>query len=155
MDAKKALNLVAAQCSKKEYCSADVVARLRRWELSEQDVASIMGFLVKHHFVDDARFAEAYARDKFRFNRWGRLKIARMLRLKQIPDSIVERALAAVPADGQANLCLELLRQKARSLKETDAYKRRAKLYRFALGRGFDHDTVSRALDSLDCGEEE
>ena len=69
MDAKKALNIVAGQCSKKEYCSFDILKKLQRWELEEKDIAAVMEFLVKNHFLDDTRFAEAYARDKHRFNR--------------------------------------------------------------------------------------
>lgn len=149
MDAKKALNLVAAQCAKKEFCSADIVAKLRRWELSERDVAAIMEFLTKHRFVDDERFAKAYARDKARFNRWGQLKIAQMLRLKRIPEPMISNALAALPAKEDGDTCLALLRQKDRTLKEADPYKRRAKLCRFALGRGFDYDTVMHCLDRL------
>ena len=72
MDAKKALNIVAGQCSKKEYCSFDILKKLQRWELEEKDIAAVMEFLVKNHFLDDTRFAEAYARDKHRFNRWGK-----------------------------------------------------------------------------------
>ena len=83
------------------------------------------------------------------------MKIARMLRLKQIPEAVIGQALAAIPEEGEDGHCLELLRQKARALKETDAYKRKAKLYRFAVGRGFDHDTVSRALGLLARDAEE
>ena len=46
MDAKKALNIVAGQCSKKEYCSADVLAKLRRWELPEKDIEEITDFWI-------------------------------------------------------------------------------------------------------------
>ena len=63
MDAKKALNIVAGQCSKKEYCSFDVLKKLQRWELEEKDIAAVMEFLVKNHFLDDGRFVEAYARE--------------------------------------------------------------------------------------------
>ena len=63
MDAKKALNIVAGQCSKKEYCSFDILKKLQRWELEEKDIAAVMEFLVKNHFLDDTRFAEAYARN--------------------------------------------------------------------------------------------
>lgn len=149
MDAKKALNIVAGQCSKKEYCSADVLAKLRRWELPEKDIAEIMAFLVKNRFLDDARFAEAYARDKFRFNRWGKLKIAQMLRRKQVADSVIGQALAALPEEDTDATCMELLRQKNKSIKDEDPYKRKAKLIRFALSRGFEYETVNRCLSHL------
>ncbi|MEY8590559.1 regulatory protein RecX [Butyricimonas hominis] len=149
MDAKKALNIVAGQCSKKEYCSADVLAKLRRWELPEKDIAEIMAFLVKNRFLDDTRFAEAYARDKFRFNRWGKLKIAQMLRRKQVADSVIGQALAALPEEDTDATCMELLRQKNKSIKDEEPYKRKAKLIRFALSRGFEYETVNRCLSHL------
>lgn len=140
---------MAGQCSKKEYCSADVLAKLRRWELPEKDIAEIMAFLVKNRFLDDTRFAEAYARDKFRFNRWGKLKIAQMLRRKQVADSVIGQALAALPEEDTDATCMELLRQKNKSIKDEDPYKRKAKLIRFALSRGFEYETVNRCLSHL------
>lgn len=140
---------MAGQCSKKEYCSADVLAKLRRWELPEKDIAEIMAFLVKNRFLDDTRFAEAYARDKFRFNRWGKLKIAQMLRRKQVADSVIGQALAALPEEDTDATCMELLRQKNKSIKDEEPYKRKAKLIRFALSRGFEYETVNRCLSHL------
>ena len=140
---------MAGQCSKKEYCSADVLAKLRRWELPEKDIAEIMAFLVKNRFLDDTRIAEAYARDKFRFNRWGKLKIAQMLRRKQVADSVIGQALAALPEEDTDATCMELLRQKNKSIKDEDPYKRKAKLIRFALSRGFEYETVNRCLSHL------
>ena len=140
---------MAGQCSKKEYCSADELAKLRRWELPEKDIAEIMAFLVKNRFLDDTRFAEAYARDKFRFNRWGKLKIAQMLRRKQVADSVIGQALAALPEEDTDATCMELLRQKNKSIKDEDPYKRKAKLIRFALSRGFEYETVNRCLSHL------
>ena len=150
MDAKKALNIVAGQCSKKEYCSFDVLKKLQRWELEEKDIAAVMEFLVKNHFLDDARFAEAYARDKHRFNRWGKLKIMQMLRQKRVPERLIEQALSALPDEENDTTCRALLKQKNRGLKEEDPYKRKAKLFRFALSRGCDYETISRCIDQLE-----
>jgi len=149
VDAKKALNIIAGQCSKKEYCTFDVMTKLERWELSEKDITEIIAFLVKNRFLDDRRFAEAYARDKHRFNRWGKLKIGQMLRQKHVADFVIEEALATLPAEQNDMICLDLLRQKNRGLKDEDPYKRKAKLFRFALSRGFDYETVSRCVHQL------
>ena len=117
--AERALKNLADKCSRKEYCCADIRKKLEQWELPEEEAAKVMQFLQEHHFVDDRRYARNYAEDKARFNRWGRQKITLMLR------------------------------QKARSLAENDPYKRRAKLIRFALGRGFDYETVQKCLAQL------
>ena len=149
MDVKKALHIIAAQCSKKEYCSFDVIVKLQRWELTGTDIAEVMAFFVKNHFVDDERYARAYAMDKFRFNRWGKQKIERMLRQKQRAEHIVAGALNGLPDEAYDEACISLLKQKARSLKEDDPRKRKAKLFRYALGRGFCYEVVSRCIKQL------
>ena len=131
------------------YCNFDILKKLQRWELEEKDIAAVMEFLVKNHFLDDTRFAEAYARDKHRFNRWGKLKIMQMLRQKRVPERIIEQALSSLPDEESDATCLALLKQKNRGLKEEDPYKRKAKLFRFALSRGFDYETISRCIDRL------
>ena len=86
MDYKKALNLAASLCSKKEYCCDDIRKKLLAWEIAPEDCSRILDFLQKNKFIDEARFASFYARDKFRFNRWGVQKIGLMLRQKGISD---------------------------------------------------------------------
>ena len=146
---EKALRLMAGQCSRREMCRADVVAKLRQWELSEWEIEEVMDFLERQRFVDDVRFARAYVQDKFRFRRWGKLKIEQQLRQKQLPAPVIAEALAALPEESYDETCLSLLRQKDKSLKEPDPYKRRAKLCRFALGRGFDYEVVARCVERI------
>jgi len=149
MEVEKALRLMAGQCSRREMCRADVVAKLRQWELSEREIKDVMDFLKQQHFVDDVRFAKAYVQDKFRFRRWGKLKIEQQLRQKQLPAPVIAEALATLPEESYDETCLSLLRQKDKSLKEPDPYKRRAKLCRFALGKGFDYDLVTRCVERI------
>jgi regulatory protein len=151
VDAKKALRLAAARCARRECSSFEVTAWLRRQELEEQEITRCLAFLRENRLVDDERFATAYARDQFRFKRRGRAWIERALRQRQIPGEIISRALAAiVDADDEYHAaCLHLLRRKNEGLKEEDPRARKAKLARFALGRGFDLDTIRRALDTL------
>ncbi|MDR1273771.1 MAG: RecX family transcriptional regulator [Odoribacteraceae bacterium] len=149
MDAKKALQVIAARCGRQECSSFEVISWLRRHELTEQEIAACVAYLREHRFVDDERFAMAYARDKFRFKRWGRAKIEQALRQRQLPSETIARALATLEATDVDATCLLLLRQKDTSLKEVDPYKRKAKLIRFALGRGFDFETIRRALGQL------
>lgn len=155
MDKEKALNKIAGMCSRKEYCTEEVREKLLRWELPEEEVREVLAFLQRHQFIDDRRFAFAYAEDKFRFNHWGKQKIALMLRRKGIASATVEAALSAIAGSSYADGCLDTLRQKLRTLSEPDPYKLRAKLTRFALARGFDYDTVNQCLAKLGKDTEE
>ncbi len=96
MTTDKALQLITGLCSKKEYCTADILEKLRKWEISDKDMQKIMTFLYQHKFIDDSRFARIYTEDKFRFNHWGKQKINLMLRQKNIPPEIIAEALNAV-----------------------------------------------------------
>ena len=144
MDYKKALNLAASLCSKKEYCCDDIRKKLLAWEIAPEDCSRILDFLQKNKFIDEARFASFYARDKFRFNRWGVQKIGLMLRQKGISSDIIREALSTLDASEYETTCLSLLKQKLRAIHDTDALQTKAKLFRFCLGRGFDYETVRK-----------
>lgn len=149
MHLEKALNLVASLCSKKEYCSKAIREKLQTWELPEKDISQIMDFLIRHQFIDDRRYARIYAEDKFRFNHWGKQKITQMLRQKGISGEIITEALSSIDHSIYTESCLEILRQKLKALPPGDPYKTKGKLIRFALGKGFDYDTVSHCINQL------
>lgn len=149
MDAKKALNATAALCSKKEHAAADIRRKLANWGIGAEDEEKIIDFLRKNKFLDDNRFARFYARDKFRFNKWGKQKIAAALRQKQIDSAVIAEALNQLETSDYSDTCLHLLQQKLKHSKETDPIKQKAKLIRFGTGRGFDYETVLHCYDLL------
>lgn len=149
MTLEKALNIIAGQCSKKEHCSKEVREKLRKWELAEEAIEKIMTFLFKHQFVDDARYARIYAEDKFRFNHWGKQKIAQMLHYKGISPEMITDALEILNNAAYTESCLNILEQKLKSLPALPPYELRGKLTRFALSRGFDFDTINACLQKL------
>lgn len=106
----------------------------------------ILDFLIQNKFIDENRFAFAYARDKFRFNKWGKQKIILMLKQKQIPAGIIRQAVETLDKKEYDTACLNLLLQKKKSLKNEDPLKDKNKLIRFALSRGFDYDTIRNCL---------
>ena len=149
MTPEKALQLITAQCSRKEYCSTDILEKLQKWELSEKEIQQIMEFLFQYKFIDDTRFACIYAEDKFRFNHWGKQKIALMLHRKKIQPEIIDQALQGIDPSTYQEECKTLLSQKMKALPHTDPYKLKAQLFRFGAGRGFDFDTLHRCLSEL------
>lgn len=149
MDMKKALNATAALCSKKEHATSDIRRKLENWGISAEEQEKIIDFLQKNKFLDDRRFARFYARDKFRFNKWGKQKIAASLRQKQINETIISEALNQLETTDYSATCLHLLQQKLKSSKESDPMKQKAKLIRFGLSRGFDYETIQKCYNQL------
>jgi len=153
MDKKQALSKAMSLCAKQEYCSGDVREKLRTWGISPEDSGEIIKELIKQKFIDDLRFATAYARDKIRFNQWGRIKIRYMLGSKKIPGAMIDQVLDEINPELYTEVLKDLLQKKDKSLKkEPDPWIHKQKLIRFAISRGFETDEIIRIVDKWMSG---
>jgi len=147
---KEALNKAANLCSRKEKCASDIEKKISGWGLTPEESDQGIDWLVENKFIDNERFARFFVRDKFRFNRWGKIKIAHALRQKQLPAEIIELALnQEIDAQDYINTLEKLLRSKAKRTIAIDLYEKKAKLARFAAGRGFEQDLVFSVIDRI------
>ncbi len=107
----------------------------------------IVKTLVDEKYIDDFRYASAFARDKASIAGWGEVKIRYMLSSKGITKDTISAAIAEVD-DGKASEKLhKILTVKLKSLK--DDPQRKMKLLRFALGRGYSYEDVSHVIEEL------
>ncbi len=144
----KLLSSLQALCARKEYCSADIYKKaLKGLEGDEEAAAAMVALLVKDQFVDDLRFATAFARDKACLDGWGPVKIAFQLRGKGIDASTVDKALGEVDADKADARMRAVLEAKARTLKGDPEL--RLKLLKFGLQRGYEYDRLNPAVKAL------
>ena len=129
-------------CSRREYCVSDIRTKLmKELEGDVQKVETALTKLKEERYVDDLRYATAYARDKAAISGWGTTKIRYMLSAKGVAKDVVIEALNEVD-EGKASSRLEkLLENKYKSLKDDPQWK--IKLLRFALGRGYSYDEVN------------
>ena len=137
-------------CSTAEHCQSEMLKKLRDWEIPEEDQASIMQFLVSERYVDDARYARAYAREKHLYAGWGPRKIEQGLKLKRIGANDIDDALAEVSFDDFVESLRRIIASKRRSVKASSDYERNGKLIRFAMSRGFTYDQIKCCLDVSD-----
>ena len=150
MDKKQALSKAMALCSQREYNEAEIRSKLKLWGAEEGDIDKIMEELVKENFIDDLRFAVAYARDKVRLNHWGKIKVRYMLSMARVSHNIIDQALNEIDDEVYLDVLGELLKKKTRELKnESDTNLKRQKVVRFAVGRGFEMEQIIRVGNSL------
>ena len=147
-DPQKVADRMRALCSRREYCRKDVMKKVMT--ALDGDVAKaeeVVAKLVEERYVDDLRYATAFARDKASIAGWGEAKIRYMLSSKGIDRELIAQALDEVD-DKRAEIRLEkLMENKFKSLK--DDPQCRMKMLRFALGRGYGYEEVSSVLDGL------
>ena len=148
-DQSIAYQKAALLCSKSEYCTSEIREKLKVWGVNKEDAEPVIEKLIQEKYIDDERFARAYVKDKFRFNRWGKQKIAYMLRTKNISAEILELAFEEIQEEKYSDELLKLLADKEKSIKAKDKYDKRNKLMRFALGRGFESNEIYTAFKEL------
>lgn len=138
-----------AICSRGETCGFDMMEKLKKWGLEEEAAQGVVKLLREEKFIDDERFARAYVKDKFRFNHWGRQKIAFMLSSKRIGKEIQQAAFEEIEAERYDEQLLKLLSDKEKTIKANDSFDKRNKLVRFAMGRGFESERIFAAFKTL------
>lgn len=143
---REALSKCMALCSKSEKCTFDIKKKLSDWNISPDDAKKIIDELIEQRFVDDKRFAHIYARDKFNFSHWGKVKISFQLRYKSIPDSIIFDAIDGINDEAYFEKLKTMLKQKASKIIAQTDYEKKAKLIRFAQSRGFEYDLILKAF---------
>ena len=147
-DVTKILNNLRRQCSRREYCTADVQKKAEKALDGDKDrAAEVVKVLVQEKYVDDMRYCEAYAREKSSISGWGEVKIKYMLSAKGISKDLISQALTQIDTQRAASRLEKLLENKYRTLKDDPGWK--LKLLRFALGRGYSYEEVNEHIHAL------
>jgi len=151
----EALASAAGYCSLAEHCVCEVVEKLKRFDLTAQDQKKLIQYLQDEGYLNESRYVKAFVKDKFRFSKWGRLKIRYALRQKGISATMAEEGLSEIQEADYQEMLTDLLRQKKRSIKANSPYELRGKLIRFAAGRGFELEQAGACLRKMGLNDEE
>lgn len=148
VDVQKLIDRLRRLCSRREYCMSDILKKAATALDGDRDAAAkVLDVLVSEKYVDDLRYATAYAREKAMISGWGETKIRYMLSTKRIDRALVDQALTEIDSSKADSRLQKLLENKARTLKADPQI--RLKLLRFALGRGYQYDDVVRVLQDI------
>jgi len=152
MEEKKVLERLQRQCARAESCTSDVYRKALKAMEGDADAAGrIVASLVQDRFVDDRRYAGAYAREKSSLQGWGAVKIRFMLRGKGISDGIIAEALQEVDPAKAASKLDKLAAERYRILK--DDPQCRLKMLKTLLSRGYSYDEVEAAVSRILASE--
>lgn len=152
MTEQEALLRTSGLCAQSEQCEYTLRQKMLKWGLGEDACDRIIDQLYDEKYLDEKRFARAYARDKMRYNHWGRQKIDQGMRLLRISAPSRRYALDELPEEEYLEILQHILQTKAGQVKADSNYERNGKLIRFALGRGFEMKYIYRCIpESEEC----
>ena len=146
LDKKQALAKAENFCVYQERSQKEVRYKLVEWGMRGDELEEILSELIINNFLNEERFAKSYASGKFNINKWGRVKIRQGLKLKGVPDRILQKALYSLDDEDYMQTLENLAIKKANALSESNPLKRKMKLTTYLQGRGFEIDLILLAL---------
>jgi regulatory protein len=140
---KQALIKAASYCAYQERCHAEVEAKLAEWGFLGIDAQQVIIHLIEQNYLNEERFAKAYAGGKFRVKGWGRQKIIRELKVRKISPYCIQQALQEIDEAEYESRLMEIMSDKWLDLrKERSKLIRQQKVIRFAQSKGYEMDLI-------------
>jgi regulatory protein len=136
------LNKAMSLCAAREMCFSDMMKKLKAWGAGDKEADSILRHLEQNRFIDEKRFTLAFTRDKFRYNKWGKVKIAHALKLKNVPGNIIKESLGAIDEEAYLETLNFLITQHRKKIRAKNQYDLKGKLLRYGLSKGFESHLI-------------
>ena len=146
---EQALRALMNVCAKSERAISDVRRSLTRWGVAPEQHQPIIDRLVRERFIDEARYAEAYVREKLNLSRWGVRKIRAALKAKRIPEQTIDEALAQADPQKLGTKSRSRCGVRCRVPVPSPTIRCAAKCPALRRGPRIDYDEVSDAIDRL------
>ncbi|MCZ2458393.1 MAG: RecX family transcriptional regulator [Chitinophagales bacterium] len=146
LTAEQALQKLRHFCGYQERCHQDVKEKLFQLGVKRSEHDRIIATLIEETYLNEERFAMAFARGKFRMNEWGRVKIKAELKKKKISDYCIRKAMNQIDEKEYRQLLKKLAEKKYASLKNDQYLVRKKKTMDYLLQKGFESPLISEAL---------
>lgn len=148
-DLNTAREKIQAYCAYQERCHMEVTMKLKSWGLIQEAIDLLIIELIQFNFLNEERYSRSFARGKFRIKKWGKIKIRTALKKREVYFKCIDLAMLEIDDKTYLNTLKELLQKKNDVLKETNSYKRKMKLIRYLVTRGYEYDLIHDALVEL------
>lgn len=144
---EQALQKLKHYCGYQEHCHSEVREKLFQLGVRRSDHDEIISKLIEENYLNEERFAVAFARGKFRMNQWGRVKIKAALKQKKISDYCINKGLKQINENDYLQLLKRLTEKRYASLKNEQYLVRKKKTIDYLLQRGFEWELVKNVLE--------
>jgi regulatory protein len=143
------LHKAASYCSISEHCISEVELKLKAWGVEHDKTEKIISKLIEDDFINEKRYCIAFVKDKFHFNKWGKIKISYSLKQKGLDNKLISNALNTIDEGEYEEMLAVLLKAKLKTIKWEYEYEKMGKLFNFAQSRGFESSIIDKAIRRL------
>jgi len=149
----KSLTVVEAKkrmehyCAYQERCHKEVTQKLRSIGVSWMIIPEIISHLIQENYLNETRFAHHFARGKFRIKKWGKLRIVRELKQRDISEWNIQNALKEIPDEDYQKTFLAVITKFWEANKKLPIAQRKAKVIAALKYRGWELDKLSGVFE--------
>lgn len=147
---EEALARMEHYCAYRERCHREVVEKLREMRMIPQAIDAIVVRLIDENFLNESRFASAFVNGKFNQKGWGKMRLRRELKQRDISDYLIRQALSGIADDVYQDRFEYLAQKRWHALKgEGEILRRKKKFVDYFMYRGWETDRIYQYLESL------
>lgn len=146
---EEAKGKLESYCSYQERSQWEVRRKLYEKGIKGNPVEELISELITANFLNEERFARSFARGKFRLKHWGRIRITRELKLREISPRCIQLGLSEIDPDEYYDSLLTQVERKWEKTTEKDQLKKRYKVIQYLMSKGFEQDLIQEAVGSL------
>lgn len=144
---EQALQKLKHYCGYQERCHSEVKEKLYLLGIRKTDHDELISSLIEENYLNEERFAIAFARGKFRMKEWGRVKIKYELKSKQVSEYCIRKAMKEINEEEYGVVLQKLAKERHDSLKGEQYLIRKKKTMDYLLQRGFEPELVRSAIE--------
>ncbi len=149
LTAQEAKEKIKRYCAYQERSHLEVKSKLYEFGLMRDEIDEIVTHLISENYLNEERFAKAFAGGKFRLKKWGRLKIVNALEAKGLTKNCIRIGLKEIDEDDYQKTLELLLADKSENLSEENVFVKRDKLSQYAIGKGYEPELVWKILREI------
>jgi regulatory protein len=146
---QQALLKAASYCAYQDRCYKEVEEKLAEWGVYGTDAGELMLKLSEQNYLNEERFAKAFAGGKFRTKKWGRNKIRIELKQRKISDYCIKQAMKEIDDLVYEETLKQLAEEKFEEQKDKNILLRKNKTAQWLMGKGYEADLIWSTLSTL------
>ena len=136
-------------CVYQDRCHKEIESKIKEYNLISEAREMILLSLMEDDFLNEERFSRSFARGKFRIKKWGKQRIVRELKYRNISEYNIKMALNEINEQEYIATLYSLVEKKNKLVTETDLFKRKKKIVDYLLYRGYESNLIYEALTSI------
>ena len=136
-------------CVYQDRCHQEIERKMNEYQMIPEAKEKILLHLMRHDFLNEERFSKSFARGKFRIKNWGKQRIIRELKIKNISSYNIKTALKEIDEELYVKTIEKIAISKNNTIKESNLFKKNKKIYDYLYRKGYESSLILETISKL------